>query len=269
MNARHATFLGLFLIILIAMLSGLRPEVPVSAETRKLFDYIDSLPPGSTLVVSFDHEASALPEIRPLAQAVIRHAFRKQHRVIGLALMAEGTVIGYRLVDQTAREFGRTYGHDYVYLGFKPQYIAAMLSMGESFAATFPQDYFGTPYAQLPLLDRVVTYRDVAAVISITDGNMPTYWIEYAGARFGVRICSAMTAAMMTQFDPYVASGQLYSLVGGLRGAAEYERLLAIGGGGARGMLAQSAGHLYVIALILIGNLLYFRARRQGRGGAQ
>jgi hypothetical protein len=268
MNARHATFIGLFAIVLLTMLSGFRPDVPVSDETRKLFDYIDSLPPGSTLVVSFDHEASALPEIRPLAQAVIRHAFRKQHRIIGLALMAEGTVIGARLLDQTALEFGRVYGQDYVYLGFKPQNIAAMLSMGESFSATFPVDYFGKPYRDLPLLSNVTTYRDVAAVISITDGNMPTYWIEYAGARFGVRICSAMTAAMMTQFDPYVASGQLYSLVGGLRGAAEYERLLAIGGGGARGMLAQSAGHLYVIALIIAGNLLYFLGRRRGRGGA-
>ncbi len=267
MNARHVTFLGLFVVVLAAMLSGFRPDIPVSEETRKLFDYIDSLPEGSTLVVSFDHEASALPEIRPLAQAVIRHAFRKHHRIIGLALMAEGTVIGYRLVDETAREFGRRYGQDYVYLGFKPQNIAAMLSMGESFPATFPSDYFGTPYGELPVLSQVATYRDVAAVISITDGNMPTYWIEYAGARFGIRICSAMTAAMMTQFDPYVASGQLYSLVGGLRGAAEYERLLTAGGGGARGMLAQSAGHLYVIALIIAGNVLYFRARRRGRGG--
>ncbi|MEW6051003.1 MAG: hypothetical protein AB1644_08090 [Candidatus Zixiibacteriota bacterium] len=266
LSTRHWSFLGLFVVVVVAMLSGFRPDIPVTSETRKLFDYIDSLPSGSVLVVSFDHEASALPEIRPLAQAVVRHAFRKGHRLIGLALMAEGTVIGYRLMEQTAREFDRTYGRDYVYLGFKPQNIATMLSMGESFSQTFPQDYFGAPYDQLDLMKGVNDYRQVAAVISITDGNMPTYWIEYAGARFGVRICSAMTAVMMTQFDPYVSSGQLYSLIGGLRGAAEYERLLAVGGGGARGMLAQSASHIYIIVLVIIGNVLYFRTGRKGRG---
>ncbi|MFQ6008064.1 MAG: hypothetical protein ACE5K8_03845 [Candidatus Zixiibacteriota bacterium] len=266
-EVRHWTFLGLFLCIGVVMLLGVRLDIPVSAQTRKMYDYIESLPAGSVLIVSFDHEASSLPEIRPLALAILRHAFSKGHRLIGVALLAEGTVIGYRLMQKTAAEYDRQYGRDYVYLGFKPQYIAAILSMGESIPKTFPQDYLGRPYEQFQLLQEVHNYNDVAAVISITDGSLTTHWMEYGGARYGVKVLSGMTAAMVTTFDPYVASGQMYALVGGLRGAAEYERLINRSGGGARGMLAQSTAHLYVIVLVLLGNLVYFRSRTKRKTG--
>jgi len=55
-------------------------------------------------------------------------------------------------------------------------------------------------------------------------------------------------------------------MVGGLRGAAEYELLIGRGGSGARGMLAQTGMHLYVLLLIVIGNVVYFRHRRGGGG---
>jgi hypothetical protein len=249
------------------MLLDIKLDIPVSGQTKKLYNYIDSLPPGSVLIVSFDHEASSLPEIRPIASAILRHAFAKGHRLIGVALLAEGTVIGYRLMQKTAAEYDREYGKDYVYLGFKPQYIAAILSMGESIPRTFPQDYLGRPYEGFDLLREIDNYDDVAAVISITDGSLTTHWMEYGGARYGVKVLSGMTAAMVTTFDPYVASGQMYALVGGLRGAAEYEQLINRSGGGARGMLAQSTAHLYVIALVMLGNLVYFLSRKKRKAG--
>jgi hypothetical protein len=264
-ETRHWAFLGLFICIGLVMLLGIKVDIPVSAQTRRMYDFIDSLPTGSVLMISFDHEASSLPEIRPIALAILRHAFSKGHRLIGVALLAEGTVIGYRLMQKTAAEYDRKYGKDYVYLGFKPQYIAAILSMGESIPKTFPQDYLGRPYDQFELLREVHNYDDVAAVISITDGSLTTHWMEYGGARYHVKVLSGMTAAMMTTFDPYVASGQMYALVGGLRGAAEYERLIDRSGGGVRGMLAQSTSQVYIIILVLLGNLLYFRSRRKGK----
>lgn len=264
--ARHYTFLGLFVTVLFAMLLRIQGEVTVSPDTQKLYDFIDALPPGSVLLVSFDHEASSLPEIRPLALAVLRHAFARGHRIIGLALLSEGTGIGLRLLRRTAQEYDRTYGRDYVYLGFKPQYIAAILAMGESFEKTFPMDYLGHPLDSLPLMRGVHNYDDITAVISIADGSMTTHWIEYGRSRYGIDVVAAVTAAMVTTYDPYLTSGQLTALVGGLRGAAEYEQLIGRPGGGLRGMTAQTASHLYVILLILVGNIVYLRQRR-GRNG--
>ncbi|NOY88257.1 MAG: hypothetical protein GXO93_02560 [FCB group bacterium] len=265
LKSRHWIFLGLFLVIGITMILNVKLNVRVSPYTQKMFDYIDSLPPGSILLISFDHEASSLPEIRPLALAVLRHAFKKDLRLIGVSLLSEGTVIGYRLMQKTAKEYHKVYGKDYVYLGFRPQYVAAILSMGESLKETYPQDYLGNKYDQLNLLKSVKNYNNIDAVISIADGSLTTHWIEYGHGRYGVKILGAVTAAMVTTYDPYLASGQMYAMTGGLRGAAEYEELLKISGGGARGMLAQSSAHLYVIFLIIVGNLSYFITKRKGR----
>ncbi|UCE23536.1 MAG: hypothetical protein JSU74_09545 [Candidatus Zixiibacteriota bacterium] len=266
LEARHWTFLGLFVVVTITMLLNIKLEMKVSPYTQDMYTYIESLPEGSVLIISFDHEASSLPEIRPIALAVLRHAFKKGHKLIGVSLLAEGTLIGYRLMRQTADELDLEYGRDYAYLGFRPQYIAAILAMGESIQQTYPRDYLGAPYEQFELLNTVENYNDVAAVISIADGSLTTHWIEYGQARYGVKVLGAVTAAMVTTYDPYLASGQMYAMMGGLRGAAEYEKLIERDGGGARGMLAQSSAHLYVILLVVLGNIVYFVSRKQGGG---
>ncbi|UCG61840.1 MAG: hypothetical protein JSV52_00700 [Candidatus Zixiibacteriota bacterium] len=267
LEARHFAFLGLFLVVTLTMLLNIKLDMKASPYTQALYNYIEFLPEGSTLIVSFDHEASSLPEIRPIATAVLRHAFRKKHKLIGVSLLAEGTLIGYRLMRETAGEHGAEYGTDYVYLGFRPQYIAAILAMGESIEKTYPQDYLGNPYGQFELLKGVQNYDDIAAVVSIADGSLTTHWIEYGQARYGVRVVGAVTAAMVTTYDPYLASGQMYAMMGGLRGAAEYEKLIGKDGGGARGMLAQSSAHIYVILLIVLGNIAYFSSRRTKGSG--
>jgi hypothetical protein len=265
LQARHYVFIGLALVTIVAMILPYRPEVVPSAETRRMYDYIDSLPEGSVLLISFDHEASSIPEIKPLALALLRHAYSKRIKLIGIALLAEGTGIGYGLMREAAREYGLNYGEDFVYLGFRPQHQAAILSIGESLSKTFPNDYLGREYDELSMLRTVEDFDDVAGVISIADGSRTTDWVELGHARYGVRVSAFVAAAMVTTYDPYVASGQIYAMVGGLRGAAEYEKLIGIGGSGARGMLAQTSMHLYIILMIVIGNVIYFTRKRRGR----
>lgn len=264
-HSRHWAFAGLFVLVTILMLFNVQIKTEISPDTQHMFDYIESLPEGSTIIVSFDHEASSLPEMRPLGLAILRHAFSKNFKLIGVALLAEGTGIGNRLMQQSAKEYGKQYGIDYVFLGFKPQYIAAILSMGESIESTFPEDFIGNTTADLPLLDKIKNYENVTCVISVADGSLTTHWIEYGRARYGIEVSAVVAAAMVTTYDPYLSSGQLRAMVGGLRGAAEYERLINRGGSGSRGMLAQSMAHVYVIALIIIGNVIYFRNRRRGK----
>lgn len=261
---RHWIFLGLFITVAVTMSLNIKIDVDVSPYSERMYKYIDSLPEGSVIMVSFDHEASSLPEIRPLALAVLRHCFHKNHKVIGVSLLAEGTLIGYRLTRMTGDEYRKKYGEDYVYLGFRPQYIAAILAMGESIQQTYPEDYVGNQYDSLEMLKDIINYDNVAAVISIADGSFTTHWMEYGG-NYNINVVGAVTAAMVTTYDPYLASGQMKAMIGGLRGAAEYEKLIKIDGGGARGMLAQSAAHIYVVLLIIIGNIAYFRSRKGKR----
>jgi hypothetical protein len=67
---------------------------------------------------------------------------------------------------------------------------------------------------------------------------------------------------------PLLRSGQINGLIGGLRGAAEYEVLIGQKGRAVAGMDAQSATHFAIIGLVLLCNLFYFSIRKsKGRGG--
>jgi len=267
LKIRWIIFAGLLLVVVVSYLIDFRFGSRPSPQVQKCYDYIESLPDSAVVMISFDHEASSLPEIQPIALALLRHAFRKDIKIIGLSLFAEGTAIGYRLLNKVAGEYGKHYGQDYVFLGFKPQYISAILGLGESIRDVFPEDYLGRSLDSLPFMDNIISYEQVAMVISIADGDRTVHWIEYGNARYGQEIMAGLTAAMITSYDPYLASGQLFAVVGGLKGAAEYESLLGQPGKGGRGMLAQTSAHIYVIILIIIGNIIYFRNRsRQGRG---
>jgi len=230
----------------------------VTSEVMQVYDEIDRLDSGSVVLVSFDHEASSLPEVKPMALAILRHCFAKKLKVIGLALLAEGTVIGDQVLRETADEYEALYGKDYVFLGFRPQFQAAMLGMGEDIRRVFPEDYSGTPLIRLPMMRKVENYEDVALIVSVADGDMPVWWVDYAVSRYHKRLAVAATAVMATSFYPFLSSGQMIGFLGGLKGAAEYEILIDKPGMGQRGMDAQSVCHLVIILLVIAGNVGYF-----------
>jgi hypothetical protein len=263
-SARHLVFLVVLAAATVPLLLNIRLTHTASDETKRFYTNIDSLPSGSVVLMSFDFEASAFAEIKPLAEAVISHCFRRNLRIVGLSLFAEGTALGEQTLSRIAREKGRAYGTDYVYLGFRPQYTSAILAIGESLPKEFPTDYFGTPTESMPVLSGVTNYDQIATVISITDGGMPTYWVDYAVTRYHARLQTVLTATMATSFYPYISSGQIQALIAGLKGAAEYELLLNESGGGARGLLAQSVSQIAILAIIIAGNVVgYFGKRRK------
>lgn len=262
--SRRIIFAILAAVVIAVMLIKPRIPITVTSSTRSVFDQIEALDSGTVVMISFDHEASSLPEIGPIGAAIAEHCFRRGISVVGLALFSEGNAVGYDLLYRQAAEYGRAYGTDWVYLGFRPQYTAAILGMGESVSEVFEADYNGNPLASLPLAQRVRNYDDIALVVSIADGSMPTYWVEYAANRYGEKIIAALSAVMVTSYTPYMESGQLAGILTGLKGAAEYEQLLGTPRAGTRGMAAQSAAHVLIAALVLWGNVDAWRRRKSG-----
>jgi hypothetical protein len=56
-------------------------------------------------------------------------------------------------------------------------------------------------------------------------------------------------------------AGQLVGLLGGMKGASEFEKLTDFEGKGTKFMLSQSFAHSIIIIFIIIGNLAYFISR--------
>ncbi len=260
---RRVIFLLMTMGIGIPLVARIGLPVRVTPDVRRVYNYVENLNPGDVLLISYDHDTGTLPEMVPMSDAILRHAFSKELKVVGMALRAEGSGIGRQGIRRIAAEYDKEEGMDFVFLGFRPEMTAAILGIGSSIAKVFPRDDRGVLIEELPLMKNVLNYSDIALVISITDDDTPVYWINYANARFAAQIVPAVTAVMATTFFPFLNSGQAVGMVAGLKGAAEYEKLIGIAGSAGRGMDAQSIAHLVMIGFILIGNLAYFLGRRK------
>jgi hypothetical protein len=262
---RRIIFILMALGVCLPLLTDIGLPVRVTPDVKSIFDYIDKLNQGDVLLLSYDHDTGTLPEMVPMSTAILRHAFSKNLRIIGMALRAEGSAIGRQAFRRVGKEFGKEEGIDYVFLGYRPEITASILGMGTSIERVFPKDDRGVLVSEIPIMQSVRNYGDIAFAISISDDDTPIYWINYGNARYQLKFAPAVTAVMATTFFPFLNSGQIVGMIAGLKGAAEYERLIDHKEMASRGMDAQSIAHLVVIGFILVGNLAYFATRRRNQ----
>jgi hypothetical protein len=241
--------------------------IRVSPEVRKVYDYLETMPEGSVLLLSFDFEPGGKPELYPMAIALLRHAFRKNLKVVGMTLWPAGTGLAEAALAQIAEENHKEKGTDYAFLGYAPGDASAVISMGQDFQAAFPTDYYGVKTAELPIVSNIHSLRDIHYVISLSIGfpGLDT-WYVYGKEKYGFELGGGCTAVSAPRFYPLLDTGQINGLLGGLRGAAEYEILVGREGKALAGMDAQSATHFVIILLIVVCNSVYFLSGR-GSGG--
>jgi len=262
---RWVIYLIIAAAVIFPFLHPLRFPVEVSQRTRQLYDYIDKLPPGSVVCLAFDYGPSTMAELQPMAVAVTRHCFRNNLAVAGVALDPWGAAL-CDAAFATANSDGKKKEHvDFVNLGYKTGYSAVIQGMGLNIHEVYKLDNRKTPVGDIPLMRNVRTYQDLAIVIDLASSSTPQAWIAFAGARFGATVSAGVTAVMALDMYPYLQSGQLVGMLGGLKGAAEYEKLINQPDQGALGMDSQNLAHGAIVLLVLLANLGYVVTRRQAR----
>ena len=242
--------------------------VRVSKEVADFHREIEALAPGDHVLFSFDYEPDLMAELSPMSEAALDRLFAKDVKVIALTLYPGGVGLAQRLLDEAAKAHQKTYGEDYVFLGYNPDWSGTMLRLGESIRGTYPVDQFGRATAAMPVLQGCDAYKDVKLLVTICGSAITEYWAAMAGARYGQRIVSGNTAVQAVFLYPFYQSGQIKGFLGGLKGAAEYETAIERPAFGVRGMGSQTLGHVLIVLFIVLGNLGYLATRRdQPRSG--
>ena len=88
-------------------------------------------------------------------------------------------------------------------------------------------------------------------------------WVQQVQARFHLPMIAGVTAVSAPEYYPYLQARQLLGLLGGMAGAAEYEKARHEHGKATRGMDAQSMAHFFVAFCILLGNLVQWTKGRR------
>lgn len=264
---RRVVFALVALAVLIPVIFPTQLPISISPEARQLFNAVDALPDSSVVLLTFDVYANALAETEPMARAALHHLFRKNIKVVTLSTIPlGGPTIAERVTRDLAAEYKKEYGTDFVNLGYKPNYVAVLKGLGTSIETIYPTDNSGTLLAELPLMQSVKSYADMQFIFVVTDNGIIDNWISIVHAQYGIPVGAGVTSVMAPKQYAYVGSGQMSGLLGGMKGAAEYEFMVGMIGKATTGMGIQSLVHFLLIGLILIGNIGYFMSRRAASG---
>ena len=264
---RRWIFLSIGAVVILFLLLPITLPVDVTPESRGVYDTIEALPEGSPILVALDFDPASKPEMEPMALAVLRHCFRKNLKVVVMGLWITGAPLIERDINQVkANGFqDKKYGVDYVNLGVKVGGYVVVNTMAQSIKDAFPTDYYQTPLDQLPMMQNIKTLRDIPVVISLSAGDpgIKDAWVPFAHQRYHCIVAGGCTAVSVSEYSPYLQTRQLTGLLGGMRGAAEYEKLVDAKALATKGMNAQSFAHLLIILFIVFGNVAFFLTRRE------
>jgi len=260
---RRLIYLAVGLVVAIPIVLKIKMPIRISSEVRSAYETIENLPQGSVVLASIDYDATSAPEMTPMFRSFLRQCFRKKLKVIYTGHIAIGLPLAQFDLDMITQECNAVYGEDYINLGYRPGYTAVMIGMGREIRDFFAVDYRGVSVDNFPIMTAVHNYSDIALIVDFAHGQTAEYWIQYVVSRFGPRMFACVTGVMAPSLYPYLQSGQITGIIGGLQGAAEYEILVGQPETAAFGMPAQSMAHILILVFIVFGNIGYFLSRRK------
>jgi len=273
-TTRRIIFLLLAVTVIVPFFLNVQMKFKPDVLARRLYERIEALPRGSHVLLAFDFDPASEAELYPMSMALLRHCFRKGVIPIVMTNWSSGLRLAGRLVETAVADSERRLGQqivsgrDYAFLGFKPGMAMLIVNMGENIRSAFARDYYGQATTGMEALKGGQRLKEIDLVVDIAAGATVEVWIAYGADKFGFPLGAGTTAVMAPDMYPFIQSGQLAGLLGGLRGAADYEMLLRHPDVGASGMVGQSAAHVLLIVLVLGANVWslarHVRQKRKG-----
>jgi len=272
----------IFLLMLLAvaipiLLQSQFPEKPTGL-AKAVFDEIEKLEEGDRVLLAFDFDPASAGELGPMATTFSYHCAKKKLKMYYMALWP----VGPQMIDDSinnviAKDFPEmVYGEDFVNLGFKSGGEGVIKVILTDIRQLYTTDGYGTQIDDIPMMEGVENIRQMDLIANVSAGTAGTKeWVQYAITPYpdDLRIVAGCTGVQAPLLYPYIPN-QLPGLLGAIKGAAEYEELVMSKYGDAdlpgiysearRRMGPQLIAHMLMIALIVVGNIIYFMERKKG-----
>ncbi len=211
--------------IMLPLYKPLGLPLRVGDPARMAYEFVDSLPAGSTAIICADVAPASEAENWPQTLAIAKHLMANSHKIIIVTLVPEGVMYGDRLVKQVAPDYGYVYGSDIVLMPYRAGQETAVQALGEDLRGMYDTDYYNTPIEDLPLMDGISGIQDIDLCAAFTSGDAGWWFIRQIEAKFGTPTIVGTVGPGIVGHLVFLSSGQLKGLLGGMAGAAEYEYL--------------------------------------------
>ena len=264
---RRWIFLIIAAVVIVPLLVPVGLPIRPTDTTKNVYDSIEKLPAGSNVLLSVEYSPSTRPENHPMTISILRHLFKNNHKVFITCLWPDGQFMAQDAINQVAKqEFNKTYGVDYVFLGFRPGNEAVVKGIVSNLRKLYTVDVYQKKIDEIPLMNGINNFKDFDFLFSSSAGFPGTIeWVQYASDPTGIPMASGVTSIQVNEVMPYVQAGQMVGVLAGMPGAAEYEALIDQKGSATSGMDAQSVAHLVIVLFIILGNLSFFIERNRSK----
>mgnify|MGYP007084709166 CR=1 FL=1 len=259
---RRVLYWVMFIALAIPFISPLGMPVPVTEMTKAVYDKVESLGPKNIALFSIAGGVSAWPEIAPSMVAVMRHLVKKEVKIVVWGFFTDQDIT-LDMITSNVPELKTKYkyGEDWVYMGYLAGGETAVAALASDVHSVFKADKYGTPVEKLPLIQRVKSAKDIDLVLTVDTGSYILYYVRHWNVGKGTPVAEigiAMQADMVVYYPT-----NLVGLMIGVRGGAEYEKLIGRLGDGTVRMDAINISHLLFIIAIALANVGYVATRRK------
>lgn len=269
--------LYLISFIVMALPLWMPSGLPIAKNPRSLdvYNKIETLPQTDKqglILFCANFSPDTKGESVPQATVLLKHMLRAGKK-FAIWTFNPTSAAGQEMVNDTAKQIAadlrkegivREYGKDWVNLGFRAAGAPIMIGISKNIPGFFKRDAYGTPLDRLPVMNGIRTAHDLGLVIDVSPSGTYGVLIAAMTGKYDVPLALAPTSVMVPDTYPYLKSGQVLGELRGVLGAAEYEDLLGQPALGTREMTSIAALDAYIILLIIIGNVAYFKSRKTG-----
>jgi hypothetical protein len=256
----------ILLALVIPLLNPIGLPIATTAITRKYFDAVEAIEPGTHVMVGWDASTATEMEIGLSSRAVLKHLFKQDAKLVIVGTTADGPMLWHQTIDDIGvrDQYDAGYGTQYVYLGFLAGAETAVAAVAANIEeATNGVDFYGNTFDELPLMSEVNQAEDFEIVIAANEvASTATYWMNQWAVPYDLPLYVNPLAGVATGYWQNIEAGQIDAMLVGAKGAAEYELISRSPGPAIASMDAQTLGHLSLIILVILANIQYILTRR-------
>ena len=244
--------------------------IPVTPLVRTFYEFNENLPQDSVVLICADwgavNELNIGTQFRPLLIQLSRLNQEKNVRFVVFGLGPDVVTMFPLKLNEPAVERAMeplVYGEDWVFLGYVSGKETGMAALCKGIKDLLSVDYYGNSLEDLPILDDANVIQDFAGMYGAGGSDIEVF-IRQVAATYGTPTAILTQGIVGPIVEPYIPELIFTQLVD-IKAAAEYEYLVGTPGPAISGMDVQNVIHIYLFALIALGNIAYFVLRNQRR----
>lgn len=253
----------MFVALAFPILNPVILPMDIQAYSLEAFEFVDNVPDGSIVLVEGGLGAATYPQGGPGMVVNLVHLFQKECKVVLFSVGTEQNVWTMTGIETALEKLPSgveaVEGVNWVHLGYVPGGESGVAAFAADIRSVLTVDYHGTPIDDIPMMDDINDASSFEAIVwwGGSEASIP-YGIRQISTPFGIPMTGMCTTNEVPNYSPYIGSGQLKGLLGGVRGSAEYEFLMGMPGPALGQAMATNFGGLLWVILVILGNVFYF-----------